>query len=109
MSNAVPLIILMLYLYMTITPPLSYAAPPTAEFKPATPGYHYSFPRDHGAHEAYQTEWWYYTGHLQTMDSHTYGYQLTFFRSGMDLSTTAANPSRWTLRNLYLAHFAITD
>ncbi len=78
-------------------------------FKPALPGYHYSFPKDHAAHEEYRTEWWYYTGHLQSADGHTYGYQLTFFRSGMDHPSLAANPSRWVIQHLYLAHFAVTD
>src|SRR6476619_7419446 len=33
-----------------------------AQFQPALPGYDYSFPRDHGTHDDYKTEWWYYTG-----------------------------------------------
>jgi predicted secreted hydrolase len=78
-------------------------------FKPALPGYRYSFPKDHAAHEEYRTEWWYYTGHLQSADGRTYGYQLTFFRSGMDHPSLAANPSRWAIQHLYLAHFAVTD
>ena len=36
------------------------------QFQPALPGYDYSFPRDHGTHDEYKTEWWYYTGHLDT-------------------------------------------
>jgi len=86
----------------------SYATSRAATFKSATPGYHYSFPKDHGSHEAYRTEWWYYTGHLQTTDGRVFGYQLTFFRSGMDHPSLATNPSRWAIQHLYLAHFAIT-
>ena len=26
------------------------------------------FPKDHGAHRAYGLEWWYWIGHLQTVD-----------------------------------------
>lgn len=76
-------------------------------FQPALPGYEYAFPRDHGAHDEYKTEWWYYTGHLRAEDGHRYGFELTFFRVGVDREPSAA--SRWSLRNLSLAHFAITD
>ena len=31
-------------------------------FDTAKPGYRYEFPKDHGAHERFRTEWWYYTG-----------------------------------------------
>src|SRR5437764_9400174 len=37
-----------------------------AQFKPALPGYEFAFPRDHGSHDDYKIEWWYYTGHLDT-------------------------------------------
>ena len=30
-----------------------------------TPGAEFRFPRDHGAHPAYRTEWWYFTGWLE--------------------------------------------
>ncbi|HEX7190385.1 MAG TPA: lipocalin-like domain-containing protein [Thermoanaerobaculia bacterium] len=72
----------------------------------ALPGYEYEFPRDHGSHDGYRTEWWYYTGHLRTSDGHRYGFELTFFRVGVD---PAPAQSPWDLRNLALAHFAITD
>ncbi len=78
-------------------------------FKPALPGYAYDFPRDHASHPAFKTEWWYYTGHLETSRGRRFGYQLTFFRSGMDHPDTVRNPSRWAIRELYLAHFAVTD
>jgi predicted secreted hydrolase len=78
-----------------------------AEFRPALPGYAFAFPRDHYSHDEFRTEWWYYTGHLRTGDGEEYGYQVTFFRSG--LAEARANPSRWAARNLYLAHFAISD
>ena len=38
------------------------------------------FPRDHAAHPGYRTEWWYYTGNLQSASGNRYGFQLTFFR-----------------------------
>jgi predicted secreted hydrolase len=38
------------------------------------------FPRDHGAHPAFHTEWWYATGQLGDAGGRRYGFQLTFFR-----------------------------
>jgi predicted secreted hydrolase len=85
-------------------------------FQQALPGYRYLFPRDHGSHPAYQTEWWYYTGHLQAEDGRRFGYELTFFRRGLNrIEQTregfapSQEPSRWRIHNLYLAHFALTD
>ncbi len=84
------------------------AAPaPGAEYRRALPGYRYVFPRDHGAHPEFRTEWWYYTGHLAAEDGRRFGYQLTFFRSAVEQQ--GANPSKWAARNLYLAHFAVSD
>lgn len=77
------------------------------EFRLALPGYAFSFPRDHYAHDDFRTEWWYYTGHLRAGGGEEYGYQVTFFRRGVP--EARANPSRWAARNLYLAHFAISD
>lgn len=79
------------------------------EFTPARPGYVYAFPRDHGSHEQFQTEWWYFTGHLSTTNGRRFGYELTFFRRGIDSPDAWSNPSAWAMRHLYFAHFALTD
>ena len=42
------------------------------------------FPKDHGPHPDYKTEWWYYTGNLKTDSGREFGYQLTFFPKGVD-------------------------
>jgi predicted secreted hydrolase len=78
-----------------------------AQFKAALPGYHYQFPRDYFNHPDYQTEWWYYTGHLQTRDGRKFGFELTFFREGV--SRDPGSTSNWDVRDLYLAHFAVSD
>ncbi len=85
------------------------AGPPedAGGFRLALPGYRFAFPRDHYAHEDFRTEWWYYTGHLAAAGGEEFGYQVTFFRSG--LAGARGNPSRWAARNLYLAHFALSD
>jgi predicted secreted hydrolase len=79
----------------------------TKGWREAEPGYGYSFPRDHASHPEYAIEWWYYTGNLATVDGRRFGYQLTFFRVGVVPVQT--NPSRWAVRDLFMAHFAISD
>ena len=85
------------------------AADTAEEFRFATEGYRYAFPRDHGAHEEFRTEWWYYTGQVTTKDGRPFGYELTFFRRGMPREQTKTLPSQWAVTHLYLAHFAISD
>jgi predicted secreted hydrolase len=79
----------------------------TAAFRPALPGYEFSFPRDHGSHPEFQTEWWYYTGHLRTASGRRYGFEVTFFRVGVANADPKEN--EWDLRHIMPAHFAITD
>jgi predicted secreted hydrolase len=77
------------------------------EWKPALPGYQYAFPRDHGQHPDHKIEWWYYTGNVATAEGRRFGYQLTFFRIGA--TPTPANASPWALRDVWMAHFAVSD
>ncbi|HTT02569.1 MAG TPA: lipocalin-like domain-containing protein [Steroidobacteraceae bacterium] len=78
----------------------------------------FEFPRDHGAHPEFRHEWWYLTGQLRASDGERFGFELTFFRLALvpppvDSAAPggAATPtvSRWRTRQLYVAHFAITD
>lgn len=82
---------------------------PPEHFSVATAGYQFQFPKDHGAHPAYRTEWWYYTGHLQATDGRAFGFELTFFRRALPPEEVKTRPSRWSVTQLYLAHFAVTD
>ncbi|HIO22056.1 MAG TPA: carotenoid 1,2-hydratase [Nitrospirales bacterium] len=79
------------------------------EFVFALPGYQFSFPQDHGSHNSFQTEWWYYSGQVRSGTGQAFGYQLTFFRHGLEPNLLQANPSRWAMTHLYFAHFALTD
>ncbi len=72
----------------------------------ADSSYQWSFPKDHGAHHDFNTEWWYFTGHLLTQQNSTYGFELTFFRVS-PFSSELEND--WSISHLYFAHFAITD
>ena len=40
----------------------------------------FQFPADHRSHDEYQSEWWYFTGNLETKGSRHFGFELTFFR-----------------------------
>ncbi len=82
-------------------------SPLAAQYRTALPGYRYEFPRDHFNHPDYQTEWWYYTGNLKSADGHRYGFELTFFRQAV--RRDAAMATVWDLRDLYLAHLALSD
>jgi predicted secreted hydrolase len=69
-----------------------------------------TFPADFGAHPDFRTEWWYYTGNLQTPQGRHFGFELTIFRVGL-LPPTAELPkdSNWSSRDIYFAHFAVSD
>lgn len=92
-------------------PLVSYLSDPAVEgFSSATEPNAVQFPRDLGAHEDFQTEWWYYTGQVQTADGRPFGYQFTLFRRA--LTPPAAVPpssSAWRSNQLYFAHFALSD
>ena len=81
------------------------AAPPV--LATVVPGKPLVFPRDHGAHPGFRTEWWYVTGWLQTPQGKPLGFQVTFFRSATDHDR--ANPSRFAPQQLVIAHAALTD
>jgi len=66
------------------------------------------FPRDHGPHPAFRTEWWYWTGNLAAPDGRRFGFQLTFFRTALTPEAEARG-SAWGANQVYLAHFAVTD
>jgi predicted secreted hydrolase len=79
----------------------------SAGWRLALAPYTFHFPRDHFAHPEYRTEWWYVTGHLAG-EGRRFGYELTFFRVGVDLARRSS-PSAWAPHTLYFAHLALTD
>jgi predicted secreted hydrolase len=85
------------------------ADPSSPTFQSATTGYRYNFPKDHGSHPSYRTEWWYYTGHLESKTGRSFGFELTFFRRGVPPEDIKTLPSKWSIKHIYLAHFAVTD
>jgi predicted secreted hydrolase len=81
----------------------------TGSFVQAREGFRYEFPRDHGSHDRFRTEWWYYTGNVTAKDGRPFGYQLTFFRRGIPQDQVKTLPSKWSVTQLYLAHLAVSD
>src|SRR6266478_5170420 len=84
-----------------------FSAAAMAQYRVALPGYRYKFPQDHFNHPDFQTEWWYYTGNVKTADGHRFGFELTFFRQGVNRD--AKTISIWEVRDLYFAHLALSD
>lgn len=78
-------------------------------WKSASPGWNYEFPRDHGPHRQFKTEWWYATGNLADDHGNEYGFQLTFFREGVHPGEKPAGSSRFRVMDLPFTHFAFTD
>lgn len=68
----------------------------------------WSFPRDHGAHPGYQTEWWYLTGNLDAENGRRFGYQFTIFRRQLS-PEPVARASRWASNDVLLVHAALAD
>jgi len=71
------------------------------------PGTVLQFPRDHGSHAAFRTEWWYVTGWAKVRSGADLGLQITFFRSRTGIGES--NPSRFAPRQLLFAHAALSD
>jgi|GEM_PF-5258916 len=63
------------------------------------------FPRDHGAHPAFRTEWWYVTGALDAPQPDV-GFQFTFFRSRPGIAEGLRSPI--AARQIVFAHAALT-
>lgn len=81
----------------------------STEWQAATPGWSYEFPRDHGPHRKFKTEWWYATGTLVDAAGKSFGFQLTFFRQGIRPGSLPAGSSRFRVNELPFAHFTVTD
>jgi len=81
-----------------------------ASWRTAAPGWNFEFPRDHHVHREFKTEWWYFTGNLFDGDGRRFGYELTFFRHGIQPAAQRdPSASRFIVDDLKFAHFAITD
>jgi len=76
-------------------------------FRKATERIGFKFPEDHGSHDEFRTEWWYFTGNVRTKEGREIGYQFTIFRTA--LTPGNVKDSGWASNQIYMGHFAITD
>ena len=93
-----------LALPLALAAPISHAA---VEFAAPRADAVLEFPRDHGAHPRFRTEWWYLTGWVHDAGGREYGFQVTFFRNRPGINETSL--SRFAPRQLLFAHAAIAD
>jgi predicted secreted hydrolase len=81
------------------------AAEPRVAYPAVEAGVTLRFPRDHGSHPAFRTEWWYLTGQVRDDAGTPLGLQITFFRSRPGIAEDLA--SRFAPRQLLFAHAAL--
>ena len=77
-------------------------------FESVTTSRQIEFPRDHGSHPEFQTEWWYFTGNLKDDEGRQFGYQFTVFRRALSRDSPDLD-SDWATSQAYLAHVGVTD
>jgi predicted secreted hydrolase len=68
----------------------------------------FEFPRDHGSHPDYRSEWWYFTGNLNGESGNRFGFELTFFRFALT-PRRGDRESPWGANQAWMAHLALTD
>jgi predicted secreted hydrolase len=70
-----------------------------------------SFPRDHGRHGEFRTEWWYLSGQVRSDDGTEWAYHFTIFRRAlerwMDLALVGMAIASRTVRNMTLFQRAL--
>jgi len=109
-KNQIQFTVLFIFL-LCLLQPASSSEP--YEYLTVTAPCNLDFPKDHGDHPGYRTEWWYYTGNMHSETGDQYGFQLTFFRSR--ISPPGAEKkwprkaSAWRTSQVYLAHAAVSD
>lgn len=105
--------------------PLEFLSGAGTGFERALAPIEFEFPRDHGAHPNFQSEWWYLTGHLTTQPSaaaarssaaaepERFGLQFTLFRQGLvaplERQSLPARSSDLASGDAYLTHVALAD
>lgn len=99
-------------LLILLAPPVG--AQEETAFRSVSPPCDLQFPRDHGAHAGYRTEWWYVTANLESTDGRPFGIQFTVFRRQLTPGDSPPLPpgvasSAWRTNQVYLGHAAVSD
>jgi predicted secreted hydrolase len=98
-----------LILMMTLMAVISAATGEAPRWRQVTGPPELAFPRDHGAHFEYRTEWWYVTGLSADEEQRRYGFQITFFRQGLEPGDPEPGKTSLRARQIVAAHLAIAD
>lgn len=92
------------------------ARDPVTGFAKADRPIDFSFPRDHGPHPAFRSEWWYLTAVLSNAEGREFGVQFTVFRRAIApvddssvQSGTKKGAQAWRSGQVYLGHLAVSD
>lgn len=88
-----------------LLPAFTAAKQPAVSYPAASRATRLAFPRDHGAHPQFRTEWWYVTGALDAPQGGM-GFQLTFFRSRPGIAEDLNSPI--AASQILFAHAAVT-
>lgn len=84
-----------------------------AGFAVADRPHDFAFPRDHGPHPAYRSEWWYLTAVVATATGREYGIQFTLFRQGIEprpgVEDDVDGTKAWRTGQVYMGHVAVSD
>ena len=83
----------------------SMATEQDSQFNVADPNYQIVFPRDHGPHENFRIEWWYFTANLKSKSIDNLGIQWTLFKSNLKPDSREHTER---LNGFWMAHSAIT-
>ncbi len=67
----------------------------------------FEFPRDHGSHPEFRSEWWYFTGNLAGADERRFGFELTFFRFAL-APQRPERASAGGTNQAWMAHLGLT-
>lgn len=67
----------------------------------------FRFPRDHGPHPEFRSEWWYLTANLRDANGDEFGVQFTLFRQALRPLPRIGGP--WDASQIFLGHLALTD
>ncbi len=94
-------------LALLLLAPLRAQEPPA--WKTIELGLELRFPRDHGSHPEYRTEWWYLTGLLEDEAGARFGFQFTVFRRGLQPGAPRAEESPLRARQVFAGHLALSE
>lgn len=90
---------------LLLAPGRAQESPP---WRTVEPGLALTFPRDHGSHPGYRTEWWYLTGLLEDDSGARFGFQFTVFRRGLQPGEPRAEESPLRARQVFAGHLALS-